>query len=224
MLFMQKMQKIKCCLIAAVSIFLSACNITHIPLAYCPASTQGTYTKHTLKVGHVYDDRHNVGDLTNDPREIGEFSWKQSIAPDIYYGVTPITNTIQTSLHMSLEKAGYRLTSVHPDRVLYSRINKVDLNLEGKNNQVRTLYCRVDLTYALVNGNSTLSIHHDALEVPGVKVFWRKRILGEGSIDERISNDSGEARKHDVKAAFTRALDDSFLQLERDKGFNRALR
>ena len=134
------MRAIKYCLVAVVSVFLSACNITKVPLAYCPASTQGTYTKHTLKVDSVYDDRFNTGNLTNDPREIGEFSWKQSIAPNIYYSNQPVTNDIQTALHMSLAKAGYKLTSVHPDRVLYTRINKIDLKMEGRDNLTHTLF------------------------------------------------------------------------------------
>jgi len=204
------MRAIKYCLIAVVSVFLSACNIATVPLHYCPASTQGTYTKHTLKVGDVYDDRHNIGDLTNDPREIGEFSWQQSIAPNIYYSNQPVTHDIQTAMHMSLSKAGYKLTSVHPDRVLYTRINKIDLNMEGRDNLTRTLFCRLNVKVAVLD-------RHD-------KILWRKPILGEGSVVVGKDQDKEKNWNRSVKKAFNNAMDDLLLQIERSKGFNKALR
>jgi hypothetical protein len=203
------MQKLKYSLVVVASFFLTACNITKVPLAYCPASTHGAYTSHTLKVGKVYDDRINEGNLTNDPREIGEFSWKQSIAPSIYYGVQPITNTVQTTLHMSLEQAGYKLTSVHPDRVLFSRIEKVDLHLEGKNNRQRILYCGIKVNFAMTDSRE--------------KVLWRQTIIGEGTSIVPASTDHNELNGH-VKNAVNCALDDLVLQLERSPGFNKVLR
>lgn len=203
------MQKLKYALVVVASFFLSACNITKVPLAYCPASTHGAYTSRTLKVGKVYDDRVNEGNVTNDPREIGEFSWKQSIAPSIYYGVQPITNTVQTTLHMSLEQAVYKLTSVHPERVLFTRIDKVDLHVEGKNNRQRILYCGINVNFAVT----------DARE----KVLWRQKIIGEGTVDvpSKVFKDQMNSQ---VKKAVNNALDDLVLQLERSKGFNRVLR
>lgn len=203
------MQKLKYSIVVVASFVLSACNITKIPLAYCPVSTHGAYTSHTLKVGKVYDDRLNTGNLTNDPREIGEFSWKQSISPLIFYGVQPITNTVQTTLHMSLEQAGYKLTSTHPDRVLFTRIDKVDLHLEGKNNRQRILYCGINVNFAVTDSHE--------------KVLWRQKIIGEGSVDVPAST-AHEEFNHHVKKVVNNALDDLVLQLERSKGFNRVLR
>jgi hypothetical protein len=211
------MQKVNYFLIAAASVLLSACNITKVNLAYCPASTTGAYTTHTLKVGKVYDDRHNTGDLTNDPREIGEFSWSQSIAPSIYYGKIPIVNTFQTSMNMSLQKAGYKLTSVHPDVILFTRIDKVDLNVEGKNNLEHTLFCRITADYALVAAANDDSIYKNEWDAQD-KVLWKKTIQGEASVDVHT------VHSQEVKKVFTGAMDDAFVQLERNPGFNRALR
>ena len=203
------MQKLKYGLIAVLPVLLSACNISKVNLAYCPASTQGSYTSKTLKVDKVYDDRFNHGNLTNDPREIGEFSWTQSIAPKIYYGVTPVTNSVQTALHMSLSQAGYHLTSVHPDRVLFTRIDDIDVHVESKDNQTRILFAKFDVNFAVT----------DKYE----KVIWRKTILGEGSID--IAGYGKTCiRSQCVKTVVNRALDDMVLQLEKDPGFNKVLR
>lgn len=218
------MQKVKCLLIAAVSVFLSACNITKIQTAYCPASAQGAYTTHTLRIGKVYDDRFNTGNMTNDPREIGEFSWDQNLSPSIYYAMTPITNVYQTALHMSLQQAGYKLTDVHPDDILFTRITKVDLTLNGKNNLEHTLFCRVTLDYAVVAAASDKSLFKDVLDEQD-KVLWKKTVLGEASVDVKgVSHCPNQVCSKRVKAVFTKAMDDSFLQLERDPGFNRALR
>ncbi|HEV2614741.1 MAG TPA: hypothetical protein VGV92_08555 [Gammaproteobacteria bacterium] len=214
---MQLTPKVKGSLIAVLSVFLSACNITKVPLTYCPASTHGAYTTKTLKVGAVYDDRHNEGDLTNDPREIGEFSWNKSIAPSIYYGTEPITNTVQTALNMSLQQAGYKLTPVHPDRILYTRIVHTHLRLEAKNNLQRTLYSNIEVVFAVTakpdDGRFT---YHS----PNQPVLWRKTMLGEGS----VVVERGSVHKSDVKKAFNNATDDLLLQLERSQGFNRVLR
>ncbi len=204
------MQKLKLGLMAFLSVLLSACNISTVNLAYCPASISGSYTTKTLKIDKVYDDRFNTGNLTNDPREIGEFSWSQSIAPEIYYGATPITNTIQTALHMSLNQARYHLTNVHPDRVLFTRIDSIHLNLEGKDNQTRTLYCKFDVNFAVT----------DKYE----KTIWKKKVLGEGSLDIPVQRLKTCSKLGAVKKVVNLALDDMALQLEKDPGFNKALR
>lgn len=203
------MQRFKIGLVVVLPVFLSACNITKVPLAYCPASVQSPYTSKTLKIGKVYDDRFNSGNLTNDPREIGEFSWSQSIAPKIYYGMTPMTNTVQTAMHMSLERAGYHLTSVHPDRVLFTRIDKIDLDLEGKDNQTRILFAKFDVNFAVTDNYGN--------------VLWRKTLLGEGSIDVPVTSSQSCHCQKAVKTVVNRALDDMFIQLESDAGFNKVL-
>lgn len=205
------MPKVKYSLVvAASSVLLSACNIHQVNLAYCPAAVGPIQTNYTLKVGEVYDDRMNYGDQTNDPREIGEFSWQENLSPNIYYGPEPVAKTVQTSLNMSLQKAGYKLTPVHPDRILVSRIDEIKLDLQGKDNLSKNLYCKLDVKFALVDANN--------------KVVWRKELFGEGNVDVRNKETHPRSIRPYVKEVFNRATDDLFLQLEKSEDFNKALR